>query len=87
MQQTQLISVCEGGLPIPARRPLMERVMSDFSNSTDREIYGANALTVALIFVTAVLAIAFLAGTSPEMGNHIQAAAHVASISAQQAQS
>ena len=56
--------------------------MSDFSNSTDREIYGANALTGVLIFLTAVLAVAFLAGTSPDMGNH--AVAHVAAISAQQ---
>jgi hypothetical protein len=61
--------------------------MSDFSNSTDREIYGANALTGVLIFLSFVLAIAFLAGTSPEMVNHAQAAAHVAAISTQQAAS
>ena len=56
--------------------------MSDFSNSTDREIHVSNALTGVLIFLTAVLAVAFLAGTSPEMGNH--AVAHVAAISTQQ---
>jgi len=61
----------------------MEWVMSDFSNSTDREIYGANALAGVLIFLSAVLAIAFLADTSPSMGAHVQAAAaHVAAISA-----
>ena len=59
----------------------MEWAMSDFSNSTDREIYGANALTGVLIFLTAVLAVAFLAGTSPDMGSH---AAHVAAVATQQ---
>jgi hypothetical protein len=56
--------------------------MSDFSNSTDGEIIGANALTGVLIFLTAVLAVAFLAGTSPNMGTRAQA--HVAEISTQQ---
>jgi hypothetical protein len=57
----------------------MEWAMSDFSHSTDREIYGANALAGVLIFLSAVLAIAFLADTSPDMANH--ALAHVAAIS------
>jgi len=38
-----------------------------------------------MIFLAAVLAIAFLADTSPDMGKH--AAAHVAAISTQQAAS
>jgi hypothetical protein len=59
----------------------MEWAMSDFSNSTDREIYGANALAGVLIFLSAVLAIAFLADTSPNMGAH---AAHVAAVVSQQ---
>jgi hypothetical protein len=66
----------------------MEWAMSNFSNSADREIYGANALAGVLIFLSAVLAIAFLADTSPNMGVHAQAvAAHVAAISTQQAAS
>jgi hypothetical protein len=63
----------------------MEWAMSDFSNSVDREIIGANALMGVMIFLAAVLAIAFLADTSPDMGKH--AAAHVAAISTQQATS
>lgn len=63
----------------------MERLMSDFSKSTDREIYGANALTGVMIFLAAVLAVAFLADTSPDMGKHALAvASHVAQVSSQQ---
>lgn len=54
--------------------------MSDL-NSTDREIRGTNVFMGVLIFLSAVLALAFLAGTSPDMGN--RAAAHVAQASAQ----
>jgi len=65
--------------------------MSRFSSSdysTDREIYGANVLTGVLIFLAAVLAVAFLAGTSPEMGAHAQAHAQaVAAIASQRAAS
>jgi len=65
--------------------------MSRFSSSdysTDREIYGANVLMGVMIFLAAVLGVAFLAGTSPEMGAHAQAHAQtVAAIAAQQAAS
>ena len=62
------ISVCEGGLPISGEAP--QRWSGQCRTSrilTDREIIGANALTGVLIFLTAVLAVAFLAGTSPDM--------------------
>ncbi|HUO93875.1 MAG TPA: hypothetical protein VMU22_13180 [Rhizomicrobium sp.] len=57
--------------------------MSDFSNSTDREIHGYNLLVGALIFLSVVVGIALLADTSPNMGNH--AAAHVAQVTTEQA--
>jgi len=57
--------------------------MSDL-NTTDHEIRGTNVFMGVLIFLSAVMAIAFLAGTSPDMANH--AAAHVAQIGAQLAQ-
>jgi hypothetical protein len=62
----------------------MEWAMSDFSNSTDREIHGANILTGALIALTVVIAIAFLADTSPDMGAHAARVAHVAAVASQQ---
>jgi hypothetical protein len=70
---------------------MMEWAMSRLSSSdysTDREIYGANVLTGVMIFLAAVLAVAFLAGTSPEMGAHAQAHAQtVAEIATQQSAS
>ena len=51
-------------------------------NSTDREIQGTNVFTGVLLFLSAVIAIAFLAGTSPDMG--AKAVAHVAQASTQQ---
>jgi hypothetical protein len=50
--------------------------MSEFSNSTDREIHGYNFLVGALIFLSVVVGIALLADTAPNMGN--RAVAHVA---------
>jgi hypothetical protein len=71
---------------------MMEWAMTNLSASssdhTDREIYGANVLMGVLIFLAAVLAVAFLAGTSPEMGAHAQAHAQtVAAVVSQQAAS
>lgn len=71
---------------------MMEWAMTNFtassSDHTDREIYGANVLMGVLIFLAAVLAVAFLADTSPEMGAHAQAHAQtVAAIVSQQAAS
>ena len=54
--------------------------MSDL-NTTDHEIRGTNVFMGVLIFLSAVMAIAFLAGTSPDMANHV--AAHAAQIGAQ----
>jgi hypothetical protein len=55
--------------------------MSDL-NTTDNEIRGTNVFMGVLLFLSAVMAIAFLAGTSPEMGTH--AAAHVAQVTTEQ---
>jgi hypothetical protein len=57
--------------------------MSDFSNSTDREVQGYNLLVGALIFLSVVVGLAFLADTSPNLGVH--ALAHVAQVQTQQA--
>jgi hypothetical protein len=70
----------------------MEWAMTNFSTNTsdhaDREIYGANVLMGVLIFLAAVLAVAFLADTSPDMAAHAQAHAQtVAAIAAQHAAS
>ena len=46
--------------------------MSNYSNNY--EVFGATALTGAAIVVSAVIWIAFLAGTSPQMGTVTQAA-------------
>jgi hypothetical protein len=55
--------------------------MSDL-NTTDSEIRGTNVFMGVLLFLSAVMAIAFLAGTSPDMGN--KAATHTAQISTEQ---
>ena len=55
--------------------------MSDL-NTTDHEIRGTNVFMGVLIFLSAVMAIAFLAGTSPDMGN--RAAAHTALVATEQ---
>lgn len=52
--------------------------MSDL-NTTDNEIRGTNVFMGILLFLSIVMAVAFLAGTSPDMGN--RAVAHVAQIS------
>ena len=66
----------------------MANFSANYSDNSDREIFGANVLTGVLIFLAAVLGMAFLAGTSPEMGAHAQAHAQaVAVIATQQAAS
>jgi hypothetical protein len=55
--------------------------MSDFSNSTDREVHGYNLLVGALIFLSVVVGLAFLADTSPNLGVH--ALSHVAQATVQ----
>ena len=55
--------------------------MSDL-NSTDNEIRSTNVFVGVLLFLSAVMAIAFLADTWPDMGNRVTA--HVAQISSTQ---
>lgn len=54
------------------------------SDTTTNEILGFNVLTGALIVLSVVLGLAFLAGTSPDMGQKAQRvtapAAHVAAV-------
>ena len=58
--------------------------MSDL-NTTDNEIRGTNVFMGVLLFLSAVMAIAFLAGTSPDMGN--RALTHTAQVTSEQAAS